>query len=68
MAGKAQKKPKKVLKTTLLAVGEGAADKAFIDHMKGIYCAGVTTQKVTTDAADGGAPSAMIKSIVRQAV
>jgi|GEM_PF-5766477 hypothetical protein len=27
---------RKVVKTTLLVVGEGAAEKAFIEHMKGI--------------------------------
>ena len=46
----------------------GAADKAFIEHMKGIYAAGVFDQKVSVDAADGGSPGAMIRYIARTIV
>jgi len=56
---------RKVVKITLLVVGEGAAEKAFIEHMKGIYAAGVFNQKVSVDAADGGSQSAMIRYIAR---
>lgn len=62
----ARKRVRKVQKATLLATGEGPADKAFLDHMKGIYTRGVTTQKVTLDAADGGSPRDMIQFICRK--
>jgi hypothetical protein len=58
-------KARHVLKATLLAVGEGAADRAFVEHMKGIYSAGVTTQSVKVDSANGGSPKDMIDYVVR---
>lgn len=57
---------RKVQKATLLAAGEGVVDKAFINHMKGIYARGVKTQTVTVDAADGGSPQDMINYLVRK--
>lgn len=60
------RKQKKALKTTLLVVGEGVIDRAFIDHMKSIYTRGVNTQKVTTDAANGGSPSDIVKYVIRK--
>lgn len=60
-----RKSKRKVQLATLLAVGEGPADKAFIEHMRGIYSQ-KTEQKVTVKAEDGGSPSVMISNVVRK--
>lgn len=55
-----------VKKTTLIVVGEGAHDKAFLDHMKGIYNSRHSGQKVKIDSADGGSPHDVIKTAIKK--
>ncbi len=50
---------------TLLVVGEGPADKAFINHLKSMYSRD-TGQKVTVEAEDGGSPGTMVKNLIRK--
>jgi len=61
----AKRKPPKP-KLTVLIVGEGPHDKAFLNHMKSIYDGRETGQKVTVGSADGGSPSDIIKSTLRK--
>jgi hypothetical protein len=51
--------------TTLIVVGEGPHDKAFLKHMQKLYD-GDTGQKVTIDSADGGSPYNIINSTDRK--
>lgn len=51
---------------TLLAVGEGAADAAFVKHMKGIYDDRESGQRISVESADGGSPLAMVKLIAKR--
>lgn len=62
----AKRKDRKVKLATLIAVGEGAHDKAFLNHMKGIYDYRHSGQKVTVDSADGGSPEDIIQSVIRK--
>lgn len=57
---------KKVQLATLIVVGEGPCDKAFLTHMKSIYDVKETGQKVKLDAADGGSPEVMLKDMDRK--
>lgn len=59
------KKQRKVQLATLLAVGEGPADKAFINHLKYLYSQN-TGQRVTVEAEDGGSPATMIRNVIRK--
>ncbi len=60
------KRQRKVKQTTLIVVGEGQHDKAFLNHMKGIYDSRETGQKVTIDFSSGGSPHDIIKSSVKK--
>jgi len=57
---------KKVQLATLIVVGEGPCDKAFLAYMKSLYDVKETGQKVKLDAADGGNPSIMLKDMDRK--
>lgn len=46
--------------TTLLIVGEGSDDKAFIDHVKSLFHQRQSGRKVTVKAGDGGSPGNII--------
>ncbi|MBA3988869.1 MAG: hypothetical protein C0463_07035 [Idiomarina sp.] len=46
-------------------MGEGPAEKAFVNHLKGMYSRD-TGQKVTVEAGDGGSPSTMVKNLIRK--
>jgi len=58
-------KIKKVKRATLLIVGEGSHDKAFLQHMKSIYD-GENNQTVKIDAASGGSPIEIIDETIRK--
>jgi len=45
---------RRVQQSTLLVVGEGPHDKAFIEHMKSLYDSRDNGQKVTVKPGDGG--------------
>jgi len=57
-------KKRRVKLATLLVVGEGLAEKAFIEHMKGLYSQN-TGQKVTVKGEGGGSPSVMIFNVLK---
>lgn len=58
----AKRKTRAVLKSTLLIVGEGAADKAFIDHLKQTL---EIKSSVKVKAGDGGSPGNIITHAIR---
>ena len=58
-------KIRKVKLATLLIVGEGAHEKAFLQHMKSIYD-GENNQAVKVDAVSGGSPIEMIDDTLRK--
>lgn len=51
---------------SLLVVGEGACDKAFIKHMNRLYSSPHTGQKVKVDSGDGGSPASVIQTTIRK--
>ncbi len=53
-------KQRHVSLTTLLIVGEGSDDKAFIDHVKSLFHQRHSGRKVTVKAGDGGSPGNII--------
>jgi len=52
------KRNRKVKLSSLIVVGEGPHDKAFINHMKDLYDNRTSGQKVKVESADGGSPMA----------
>lgn len=46
--------------TTLLIVGEGSDDKAFIDHLKSLFNQRLSGRKIIVKAGDGGSPGNII--------
>jgi hypothetical protein len=62
MARRKHSKQRTVAETTLLVVGEGADDKAFINHMKGLFFERKRGHKgPKIEAADGGSPHDILK-------
>lgn len=59
------KKVRRVKLATLLIVGEGAHEKAFLQHMKSLYD-GNNNQTVKIDAASGGSPIEIIDETIRK--
>lgn len=55
-----------VNKTTLLVMGEGEHDKAFLSHMRGIYHERRSGSKITLDFSSGGSPHDIIKDTVKK--
>ena len=51
--------------TTLLVIGEGADDQAFINHMKGLYCLRGCGRSAKIEAGDGGSPGNIITTAIR---
>ena len=60
------RKRRQVKRATLIVVGEGPIEKAFIRHMKNLYDGQNTGQVVKVDSADGGSPADIIKTTVRK--
>ena len=54
-----------VQKTTLLVIGEGADDQAFINHMKGLYCPRGSGRTAKVVAGDGGSQGNIITTAIR---
>ena len=59
------RKLKRSLLSTLIIVGEGAHEKAFLSHLKALYSAN-TDQKVKIDSADGGSPQDIVRVAVKK--
>lgn len=57
---------RKVKLATLIVVGEGPHDRAFLNHMKSLYDSRETGQKVTINSADGGSPGDIIDTVIRK--
>ncbi len=53
-------------KTTLIIVGEGLHEKAFLTHMKSLYSGRDSGQTVKIDTANGGSPHDIIKGTIRK--
>ncbi len=51
---------------SLIIVGEGPHDQAFLEHMKSIYDSRFTNQTVKIEAADGGSPRDIINYLIRK--
>ena len=51
----------KVQKTTLLVMGEGECEKAFLEHFKSLYNERNSGKKIKIDHAGGGSPHDVIK-------
>ncbi len=56
---------KKVVVSTLIIVGEGACEKAFLGHLKQLF-SNNTNQKVKVDSADGGSPYDIVNTTVKK--
>lgn len=59
------RKPRKIKLATLLIVGEGVHEKAFLQHMKSLYDS-ENDQAVKVDAASGGSPIEIIDETIRK--
>ena len=46
-------------------MGEGPHDKAFVNHIKGLFDTRETEQTIKVQSADGGSPKDIIKSAIR---
>ncbi|WP_216643660.1 hypothetical protein [Spiribacter salilacus] len=60
-----QRNTKRRALKSLLIVGEGAHDRAFVDHLKSLYDQRKSGQTVTVRAGDGGSPRDLLKRMVR---
>lgn len=52
--------------TTLLVVGEGQDDKAFLEHLKSLFCPRRCGKKVTIERGNGGSPWNIIEHAIRK--
>lgn len=61
------KHPRKraLLHSTLLVVGEGADDRAFITHMKQLFCPRGCNLRVSVESGDGGSAGNIITNAIR---
>jgi hypothetical protein len=59
------RKIKKTLLSTLVILGEGACEKAFLAYLKDLY-AKDTGQKITLQSADGGSPEDIVKTAIKK--
>lgn len=62
----AKRQVRKINKTTLLIMGEGEHDKAFLEHMKGIYYDRQSGSKIRLDFSGGGSPHDIIKDTIKK--
>lgn len=59
-------KKRQVLKATLLIVGEGVHEKAFLQYLKSLFDHRESGQVVKVDAASGGSPIEIIDETIRK--
>lgn len=55
-----------VTNTTLLIVGEGIHDKAFINYLKHLYDSRDNNQKISVHSADGGSPNDILRTTMKK--
>ena len=53
-------------KTTILIVGEGPTEKAFLQHLQSLYVSREASFVVKVESGSGGAPSIVIQRAIRQ--
>lgn len=58
-------KQRRIVLSTLIIVGEGAHEKAFLSYLKSLYSVN-TNQKVKIDSADGGSPQDIVRTAVKK--
>ena len=51
---------------SLLIVGEGAQDRAFVEYLKSLYDGRETGQTVKVKAGDGGSPGDLLEKMIRR--
>ena len=56
---------RKVKVATLLLIGEGPDDKAFINHLRTLFDSRESGQSIKVKSADGGSPRDIIKAAIR---
>lgn len=59
------RKIKRTLLSTLVILGEGACEKAFLSYLKDLYAKN-TGQKITLQSADGGSPEDIVKTAIKK--
>ena len=59
------KKTRRTLLSTLIIVGEGIHEKAFLSYLKSLYSSN-TNQKIKVDSADGGSPEDIVRTAVNK--
>jgi len=67
MVKKTFKRPTKA-KTTVLIIGEGSDDKAFLSHLNRLYNSRYSNVKITIKDAHGGGPPQIIDCAIRQSM
>ncbi|MEQ5801965.1 hypothetical protein [Halomonas sp. H10-9-1] len=63
MARQRKRRDVRVKQSTLLVVGEGAHERAFLEHMKQLYDRRNNQQRLTVKAADGGSPGDILRVV-----
>ncbi|KKA43467.1 RloB domain-containing protein [Salinivibrio sp. KP-1] len=63
---RAGRKSRRVSVTSLLIVGEGVHDRAFLNHMKGLYDDRHNGQTIKVESSDGGSPGNIIRAACKQ--
>ncbi|MDR5903034.1 hypothetical protein QEJ81_13030 [Halomonas icarae] len=63
MARQRKRRDLRVKQSTLLVVGEGAHERAFLEHMKQLYDRRDNQQRLTVKAADGGSPGDVLRVV-----
>lgn len=60
-----KKRPAKSIKTTILIVGEGPTEKAFLQHLRGLYINRDDEFVIKVECGTGGAPCSVIQRAIR---
>lgn len=63
MARQRKRRDLRVKQSTLLVVGEGVHERAFLEHMKQLYDRRDNQQRLTVKAADGGSPGDILRVV-----
>lgn len=66
MMAKKMKRNRRIQQTTLIIVGEGSHEKAFLSHMKVLYDLRNSGQKVKVIKGDGGSPFDVINNTIKK--
>lgn len=61
-----KRKPRRVQLTTLLVVGEGASETAFVKYMKSLFCSRSSGKRITVQSGDGGSPMDLVKETINK--